>query len=265
MDASTTNLQDLGLPASTGAASKAIGRSRGKLGRILKYSGFGLVGLLALALLSNWLWTMSGSNQWELKIDEEGTQIYTLKSPGAALLKTKGVWHSKEFTLNHHLAPFFDESIQEDCGKWLPECLNYRILESWDPKTERNITMWTLKLPGMFAPREILLEGRLYQDPVTKVVTIENIAVPNSLPRNDCCVRIEHFHNIWHFTPLADGTIRVEFLSDWEMGGAFPTLLLNLAGPGEVFKALTRTNPEFLRQEKFRNARFDFIDSTPAQ
>lgn len=260
----STNVQSIGLAGAAGTLDPSVSKTRGSFRKALKLTGITLVGLCALAFLSSWLWTLSGSNQWELKMDSDGTQIYTLKSPGSTLLKTKGVWQSKEFTLNNHLAPFFDESIQENCQKWLPECLNYKILESWHPQTQRNVTMWTLALPGPFAPREILLEGKLYQDPVTKVVTIENIAVPNGLPRNDCCVRIEHFHNIWHFTPLADGMIKVEFLSDWDMGGAFPTLLLNLGGPGEVFKALTKTNPEFLRQEKFRNAHFDFIDATPA-
>lgn len=263
MEASTTNLRSVGLPA--GSLDRSVPKSRTRLRKVLKTTALVLLSLCTLAFLSSWLWTVSGSNQWALKIDKEGTQIYTLKSPGSPLLKTRGVWQSKEFTLNNHLAPFFDDSIQENCQKWLPECLSYQILESWDPKTGRNITMWTLALPPPFSPREILLEGSLSQDPVTKVVTIENIAVPNALPRNDCCVRVEHFHNVWHYTPLADGTVKVEFLSDWDMGGAFPTLLLNLGGPNEVYKALTQTNPEFLRQDKFRNARFDFIDSTPAQ
>jgi hypothetical protein len=241
------------------AAPSAVVRPS-KLRRFFKYTVIGVVVLTSLIFFANWIWTVSGSNQWELKSDKEGTQVYTLKTPGSSVLKIKGVMHTKEFTLSNQLAPFFDESIQNDCGKWVAGCQSYKILQKWDPKTERNVTMWTVALFPPFSPREFLLQGHVSQDPVTKVVTLENIAVPNKIPTNDCCVRLSHLHNVWHYTPTGDGTIKVELLYDIEMGGAFPQLLLNLGAPSEIHKMLTVDNPKLLRQEKYRNAKLDFID-----
>ncbi|MDQ1829155.1 hypothetical protein [Massilia scottii] len=239
-------------------AARKAGPSR--LRRYLKNTLLGLTFLITLSFIANWLWTMSGSNQWELKIDEGGTQVYTLKAPGATMLKIRAVMQTKEFTLSNHLAPLLDTSIQEDCAKWVPSCLSYKILQQWDPKTQSNVTMWTLGMPGPFSPREILLQGQLTQDPTTKVLTLENIAVPNKIAPNDCCVRLSHVHNVWRYTPIGDGNIKVEFVNDMDMSGAFPKFLLNLGAPGEIHKMLTVDNPKLLRQEKYRNARLDFID-----
>src|SRR5262249_9716310 len=134
----------------------------------------------------------------------------------------------------------------------------------WDPRKQSNVTMWTVSLFGPFSPREFLLQGQLSQDPRTKVVTLENIAVPNAVPPNDCCVRLTHVHNVWRYEPLADGTIKTEFVSDLDMGGAFPKFLLNLGGPSEIHKMLVEDNPKLLRNEKYRTARLDFIDESPA-
>lgn len=231
--------------------------------RLRRWSWFFLLALaflLSSLFIANWLWTISGSNQWELKIDENGTQVYTLKTPGSPILKIKGVTASKEFTLSNHLAPFIDESIQEDCGKWVEGCTDYKILKPFDATTGTNVTMWTTTLFAPFQPREFLLQGQLSQDPKTKVVTLENIGVPNRLPPHDCCVRLSHFHNVWHYIPESDGTVRVEFISDVDLGGAFPGFLINLGGPSEIHKMLSVENPKLLRHEKYRNAVLNFID-----
>jgi hypothetical protein len=249
-------------PDSTTPAGATVARIKkpSRLAKYIKRTWFGLTFLLSVVLIGNWIWVVSGSNRWELKIDKEGTQVYTLKAPGASMVKIRAVTQSKEFTLSNHLAPFMDESIQQDCAKWVAGCLNYKIVRSFNPANGTNVTMWTLGLFPPFAPRELLLQGELSQDPKTRVVTLENIAVPNKLPVSDCCVRLSHVHNVWRYTPVGDGTIKVEFVSDLDMSGAFPKFLLNLGAPGEIHKMLTVDNPKLLRQEKYRTAKLDFID-----
>lgn len=252
--------QDLEPIVNTGA-SAASGQTH--FSKLLRFSRFALVGIsfiITLVFFADWIWTISGSNRWELKIDKDGTQIYTLKSPGSSMLKVRGVTQSKEFTLSNHLAPFLDKSIQDDCGKWVEGCTSYKIIKPWDSRTQSNVTMWTVSLFPPFSPREFLLLGQLSQDPQTKVVTLENIAVPNKIPPNDCCVRLTHVHNVWFYTPEGDGTIKVEFVSDFDMSGSFPKFLLNLGAPSAIYKMITEENPTLLRQEKYRSAVLDFID-----
>ena len=45
--------------------------------------------LIVILLLSQWIWKISGSNQWELEIDKNEVKIYTLKAPGTYWKKFK--------------------------------------------------------------------------------------------------------------------------------------------------------------------------------
>lgn len=257
-----TQTYDSSLAAAAAAAKPAPRRSR--LRRLLVALLYAIPLLALIVAGANQAWLMSGSNTWELKIDKDGTQVYTMKTPGAYGLKIRGVTQTKEFSLSNHIAPLLDESIQNDCGKWVEGCLSYKIVQPWNPRTQSNVTMWTVKLPPPFSPRQMLLQGQLTQDPVTKVVTLENVAVPNKLPPDPCCVRVQQLHNVWHYTPMADGNIKIELLYDLSMGGGFPQLLLNLGAPAAVHKMLTEQNPALLRKPQYRDAHLDFLDETPA-
>ncbi len=252
--------QVAGIAPQVGAPDARAKASSGRWGRRLKRALIGVSAVVSALYAAEWMWIQSGSNQWELQMDERGAQIYTMKSPGSAMVKIRGVVQSKEFSLSNHLAPFLDASIQDDCAKWVEGCIRYQVIKPFDPRTQSNVTMWTVAVFPPFMPREFLLQGNLSQDPLTKVVTLENIAVPNKLPQNDCCVRLTHVHNVWRYEPMADGSIKVEFLSDLDMGGSFPKILLNLGAPGEIHKMLTVDNPKQLRQEKYRQASLYFID-----
>jgi hypothetical protein len=215
---------------------------------------------ITLMVVWDWVATNSGDNQWQLVIDKEGTQIYAMDVAGSSTRKFKGVVHYSKYSMSNIIAPMVDEGIADDCSKWVPNCSDYQLIQGWDPQLKYNVQLWTINLFGPLLPREILLQGSIIQDPVSKVVTIENIAVPNKIAPNDCCVRLQQVHNVWTFTPLADGRIKVEFVQDLDMGGMFPDFLLNLGGADEMFKMLTVDNPAMLDKEQYKNAKLDFIE-----
>jgi len=232
---------------------------KNKFKTLLKFLGLGLPILVTIVFISNWIWNMSGSNQWKLEIDKNGTKVYTLKTPGCSVKKIKGVTRYKQ-TLSHIVAPFLDEDIQKNCSEWAPGCQEYKLLQPWNPQLQSNLQLWKFGLFPPFSDREILLHGEMHQDKKTKEVTIENMAAPNSIPPNDDTVRVTHFHNIWHYTPLANGEVVVEFVQDVDMGGSFPALLSNLGGPAQVYKMLQEDVPKALNKEKYKDTKFDFID-----
>ncbi len=82
----------------------------------------------------------------------------------------------------------------------------------------------------------------------------------HSVAPEDCCVRLDHVHNVFKYTPLGDGTIEVELVYDLDMGGLFPKFLLNLGAPYEVHKMLSEDTPKLLRREEYRNAKLAFIE-----
>ncbi|WP_046156855.1 START domain-containing protein [Chromobacterium vaccinii] len=242
-------------PAAMPAPAKRGSRLR-RLGKALIYA---VPALALLSVLGNWLWMLSGSNRWELQSDADGVQVYTMKTPGSSALRVRGITTMKQFSLSNHIAPFLDESIQNNCAEWVQGCLGYRIVQPWDPRSGSIVTLWSVELFPPFTPREMLLLGQLRQDPATGVVTLENIAAPNKLPPNENRVRLEHMHNVFRYTPQQDGAVKVEVLYDMDMGGGFPQWAQNLMAPMVVRQMLTKDIPRQLNQEKYRKARFDFL------
>jgi len=225
-----------------------------KIGKLLMYGTLTLVGII---FLSNLIYKMSGSNQWELEMEKNGVKIYTLKSPGSTITKVKGVvrWNK---TLSEIMAPYLDEGIQENCGEWMPGCTEYKFVESFDPKLQRSITLTRFDFPFPFSPRELVLQGQITQDEQTKVLTMDNIAIPNAIPPKDGYVRVTHHANKWTLTPQENGEVIVEFIVDADMGGFFPDFLSAIAGPNMVYEALAKLYPPLL--EKYENAKIDFIE-----
>lgn len=204
--------------------------------------------------------TNSGDNQWHLVLEKDGVEVYQMDVAGSSTHKFKGVITYDKYSMSNIIAPMIDPAIADDCTKWVPNCLGYKLLKDWDPVMKHNVQLWTMELFPPFLPREILLQGSIIQDPATKVVTIENTAVPNKVAPNDCCVRMQQVHNVWTFTPQAGGKVKVEFVQDLDMGGMFPDFLLNLGGADEMVKMLAHDNPAMLDKPQYKSAKLDFIE-----
>lgn len=236
-------------------AIKSAIKSKNKIGRILL---FGSASLVIFITLMHVVWKSSGSNDWKLKIDRNGTRVYTLKSPGNNMILVKGVTKWK-YTLSQCVAPFFDESIQDDPGKWLPMCTEYKILKQQRfPGLQTNLQLYKWDFPFPFSPREVLVQGQVNQNPETKEIVLENIAVQNAIPRSDGYVRTGHHHNIWRFTPQENGEVMVEFLMDMNFDGFFPDMITNISGASQVYKILSEDYPKLM--VNYENAKFDFIE-----
>ncbi len=215
--------------------------------------------LAILSVVINVVWKASGTNRWVLDIDKDGTQVYSLKTPGSSLIKFKGVTKYK-YSYGHMLSAFIDDKFTDNCEDFAPGCLEYKFIKPWDNHLQKNSQYWKFKLFPPFADREIVLNGTVYQDPKTKEILLENSAAPNLLPLNDCCVRITHLHNTWRYTPLKDGEVEVEFIQDFDLGGFFPDFLINL-GASQVYNMMHTAIPKLLdSRERYRNIKFEFIE-----
>ena len=238
-------------------------KKQSMLWRWIKWVLITLCVFIALISISNMIWMNTGDGEWKLEIDREGTKIYSLKAPGSSVKQFKGTTTHRNITLSHIIAPLVEEIVTENCSDWVPNCLNYEILKPFDETTLSNTTMWTLSLFPPFSPREVLLQGQIEQDPMTKAIFLQNIAVPNTISRNECCVRVVHFHNTFLYQPLPNGDVHVTFQQDLDMGGLFPALLYNLGSAEELWKMLHVDFPtlyESGRYSEFKDKHYDFIE-----
>ena len=223
-----------------------------------------LVYTIATIAMLSWLikfwWIGSGSNEWELAIDKDGIQVYTLKTPGHYITQTKTVMKG-EYRLSQLAAAFLlDNASLENCQQWIPECVDDVVIEPYKESEQGDSILWTLDVaPGVFQKREFLIRNYVMQDPDTGIVKVDILAATNKAERNDCCIRITQIHNHWEFKSLGNGQVELSLIQDASMGGLFPDFLVNLAGAEEAWKLFKEKVPTLMNKEKYKNASFSFI------
>ena len=217
--------------------------------KVKKFLLFGILSLIVILFLSHWIWKSSGSNQWELERDEKGVKIYTLKSPGSSLIKVKAI-RRVQSKLAGLVKLMADPDSCDDVG-----CYESKLIERIDSLS--GYFTFRIDLPFPFDTREFVTIVLFSQTPQSKKYEVNIIAAPNKIPRNECCVRVTHMHNIWRFTPLENGEFEVEYILDFDAGGSMPYFLANLA-PDEVYTFFLNLQ-EILNKEKFQNAKLDYV------
>lgn len=225
-------------------------------GRFVLYAG---ASLIVLIFLANLIWKASGSNRWELEFERNGVEVYSLKSPGAFNKQYKAVMQA-DYSLDHLVAGLIENSTIEHCRNHIPDCIDMQLIKPWNPETMSDTVMWKLGLPDPFKPREIIMRSQVTQDPATKAVSIDVIAAPNAVERNDDAVRLTHVQNRWVYTPLDNGNVEIQFIQDMDMGGMFPSFLLNLAGAEEVYKFIHDQLPGLLDSDRLRSIDYTFVE-----
>jgi hypothetical protein len=222
--------------------------------RILKAVGITIASCVVLLGVAHLVWRGSGSGQWELEIDRDGIQVYSMKSPGSSLKKFRGTTKIKS-QLNSAVASMMDASL-ENCQEWISICASSVPVEPWNPQGLYYIQLYQENFPEPFGPREFLLKTKFSQDSQTKTVRVEFKAEPDKLPRNECCARIEHMNNVWQFTPLPSGELQVELVVDIDIG--LPYFMFNQRGAEGNFFTLQQL-PAYFNKEKYMNTTWDFI------
>jgi hypothetical protein len=246
------------IPTAAGAgiaqSTSPVKRGRG----IWRKLRIGFVIFVGLCLIADWAWKMSGSNQWELVKEENGVKSYTFKAPGDRTIKVKAIMQG-DYTLTQLAAMHIVDDNLQTCKDWFPECTDFTRLKEFDMVKGYDQDMWRLDFPFPFKDRELLLTTMVSQDPKTKIVVLDVLAMPATLPNNPDAVRIERMHNRWQFTPLANGKVEVELIQDTEMGGMFPYFLLNMVSVDENYKFFSGDLRKFLLKDKYVNAKLPFI------
>jgi ribosome-associated toxin RatA of RatAB toxin-antitoxin module len=226
-------------------------KTLGKIARLLVQASLFALAILAVLHL---VWKYSGSNKWTLEIDRDGKKVYSIKTPGTSLKHFKGTTRVRA-TLNTVVAAMLATDV-EHCAEWIPGCSSERTVEPWSSQELALVHFYHVDYPSPFAPREFLLKEQVSQDPVSRATMVTFTAVPDKLPRNECCFRIAEMHNSWQFTPLKNGELEVEFVENFDQG--MPYFLINQEMPDAVYDTLSLL-PAYFSKTEWRNTKFDFI------
>jgi hypothetical protein len=219
--------------------------------------GIALISLIACLAVLHTIWKYSGSGRWQLAIDQNGIQIYTMKSPGRSLETFRAVTKVKT-TLVSAVAAMKDSDIAS-CRDWIPGCATSLAIEPWDTQRLYGIYIFRVDVPAPFSPREFLLKAQFSEDVRTNSVFVDVTAVPDRLPRTAGRMRVEDMHNRWRFTPAGDDEVEVELIENMDLG--FPYFMLNHEAPKGAYQLFSRL-PILLNKDKYRNEKCDFLTVT---
>jgi hypothetical protein len=224
-------------------------KQKGKIRQYLRYAGLALAAIL---LMAHFAWGASGSNQWELVKDQNGVKVWTLKTPGANLVRVKAT-----VRVDSKLAGMVKllEDLESCVDAYCYDTKRLAQIPSL-PGHAATYVRFKFDIPGL-KTREYVLFAEHYQDPASKKLEINIMAAPDKMPRDTCCVRVTHLHNNWKLTPLPNGQLDIEFTQDTDLGG-LPYFFTNIAlteGTYEIMQDMQK----LMNKERYRTAQVDDI------
>ena len=194
--------------------------------KVLKIAALSLAAAYVFYQAAHLSWTYSGSNEWKLTSDEDGIKLWSLKTPGVALLKVRGEMRVAA-RLSTLMAMLEDEGAAETA-----DMSRVAVLERKDtPQLTLLYHDYVEVFPPPLGRREFILQTHHSQDPVTRKIEVSVLAAPNRLPPRADIVRIEHLHNIWALNPLPNGEVEVQLFADVDLGGNLPDFVQNMIMP----------------------------------
>ena len=227
--------------------SESTTRASSKGGKALRRAGISVVVVMGALLVGHVAWTNSGSNEWKLVSERDGVRISALKTPGYSLMKYK-----VNVRFDAELPQVLFTLTDLDTGKDFGASDIKRIEEVAAPSVFYAYDTYKLALPKPFGQVEVVILNQCYEDPKTRQFHINVYAAPNKIPSDGNINRIVHLSNNWTLTPVANGGVDVESVSEMDLG--LPYVLANLAMP-EVIDAQIKTMREMMKTDRYKQGK----------
>ena len=192
------------------------------------------------------------STDWVLAKEESGITVHTRDVDGSPVKQFKASTNIAA-SLASVLAVMLDSDA---CSEWMYRCQNAEIVQQ--RKFGDSSVYRTINLPWPVADRDIVMNKRVSQDPVTETVTIKNVATPDAVPRTKL-VRIEVSESLYTIEPREDGTVKLTWTQLSDPAGALPKTLVNsmiVTSPLSTLKKLR----EMVKKPKYKNAKLTHDD-----
>ncbi len=196
--------------------------------------------------------TLIAADNWELKKDSDGIQVYTRKVEDSTYKAVRGVTEI-ETSLTSLVAVVQDSAA---CPQWADLCKESHVEETL---SEREMYVYTHNdLPWPVTDRDVLAHVVWTQDPATQSVTMLSTATKDKLEKKKGRVRLTEAEARWIFTPLPNNKVEVVTEAHINPGGPVPAWVTNMLLVDTPFKTLTNLKT-LVTRPKYQNASVDFI------
>lgn len=158
-----------------------------------------------------------------LVIDRQQVKVWTVREPDAPLRGCRAVTTVRS-SLSGLVRLIMDTHAAPD---WVYRTSRMQLLRS-----DEQAGTFTVLAEMDFWPlpdRDVVVEGRVSQDPVSLLVTVDSHALRQSaLPPRAGFVRMRSMRGLWEFRPLGHGLVEVSMSGHADPGGHIPDFLVNL-------------------------------------
>lgn len=158
-----------------------------------------------------------------LAIDRQQVKVWTVREPDAPLRGFRATTTVRS-SLSGLVRLIMDTAAAPE---WVYRTDRMQLLRS-----DEQAGTFTVLAEMDFWPlpdRDVVVEGRVSQDPATLVVTVDSHAVRQpALPPRAGFVRMRSMRGVWQFRPLGHGLVEVSMTGHADPGGHIPDFLINL-------------------------------------
>ena len=189
---------------------------------------------------------------WELKKDKEGIKVYT-KSTADSDVKAVKVICTLQAKLSQLAALLLDTKAHE---QWVYNTKTSFLVKQISPFQQ--VYYSEIDLPWPLANREVVVNMKIIQHPITKVMQVDIVNASDHVPAQKGTVRVPASAVNWKVTPLGNNQLGVEYVGLADPGGSVPAWVVNAfstKGPFETFKKLR----ELVGSPIYAKAQYDFI------
>ncbi|MDR9827600.1 START domain-containing protein [Vibrio sp. FNV 38] len=169
-------------------------------------------------------------NNWKEVKDKKGVKVYNQSIEGSSF-KAFRAEMTIEANLTTLIAAFNDVEVGT---QWVENVDEMHLVHS--TSITDTVTYTLTKAPWPVANRDAVVHNITTQDPETLVVTIDQAAVADFLPRNKGTVRIEQLNSTWTFTPVNEQETYITYQVFTEPGGQLPAWLVNTVAVSQPYK-----------------------------
>lgn len=210
--------------------------------------------LLALLLLPAAARACSpGDRDLSQVIDRQGVRVWTCAIPDEPLRGFRAVTTVRS-SLSGLVALLLDTHAAPD---WVFRTDRIELLRRDD-----RAQTFTVRAETDFWPlqdRDVVINGRIEQDPDTLVVEIDSRSAPaGQYPLRDEFVRMPQMRGHWQFRPLGNGLVEVTMSGIANPGGAIPDFLVNLVIQETPYRTLLGLR-RMIDQPRYQQATFEGI------
>lgn len=194
------------------------------------------------------------TQNWELKNDEDGIEVYLRKRTGDRFKEIKIVTQLKT-SLNELMAALNDIEARKD---WVYRCSEAKLLQQIDHQTM--IYYVKSNFPYPIKDRDIVIQYTWEQDPTTKVIVTRSRAIDDIMKDTKSTIRVLNYQSNYVLTPLEDGTVQIEYVTQLDPAGSLPSWLVNKAITSGPTKSMNALFDILINTERYKEANVEGIE-----